>query len=114
MTFYQSVNVDFRQMSLYYEFCLLTKTHVFYYFLLVIPCFSLPRGYPQDMEINPNQNMAIIPIRKGRTYFPVPHQGTGVVSQDHSGPSKHASDHEPRRLPRVVPFEKGHLVDIYV
>ncbi len=66
------------------------------------------------MEVNPNQNMAIVPITKSKTYLARPPQRTALVGQDDTRSSKNSSDHETRRLRRVIPFEKGHLVDIYI
>jgi len=66
------------------------------------------------MEVNANQNMAIVPIEKSRTYLAGHHQRTAPVGQNDTKLSKNSSNHEPRRLRRVIPFEKGHLVDIYI
>jgi len=66
------------------------------------------------MQVNPRQNMAIVPITKSRTDLARPHQSTAVVGQNDTELSKNSDNHEPRPLRRVIPFEKGHLVDIYV
>ena len=65
------------------------------------------------MEVNPNRNMAIVPITN-RTYLARHHQRTALAGQDDTKSSENSGNHEPRRLRRVIPFEKGHLVDIYV
>ncbi len=65
------------------------------------------------MEVNPNRNMAIVPITKSRTYPARPHQRTALAGQDDTKSSENSGNHEPRRLRRVIPFEKGHVVDIY-
>ena len=65
------------------------------------------------MQVNPNRNTAIVPITN-RTYLAKHHQRAALVGQNDTRSSKNSSDHEPRRLRRVIPFEKGHLVDIYV
>ena len=65
------------------------------------------------MEVNPNRNMAIVPVTN-RTYLARPHQRTALAGQDDTKSSENPSKHESRRLRRVIPFEKGHLVDIYI
>ncbi len=65
------------------------------------------------MGVNPSQNMAIVPITN-RTDLARPHQRTALVSQNNTNSSKNSSNRESRRLRGVIPFEKGHLVDIYV
>jgi len=66
------------------------------------------------MKVNPNQNMAIVPSTMSRTYLARTHPRTPLVGQDDTKSSKNSSNHEPRRLRRVIAFEKGHLVDVYI
>ena len=66
------------------------------------------------MKVNPNQNMAIVPSTMSKTYLARPHPRTPLVGQEDTKSSKNSSNHEPRRLRRVIAFEKGHLLDVYI
>lgn len=66
------------------------------------------------MKVNPNQNMAIVPSTISRTYPARAHPRTILVGQHDTKLSKNSRNHEPRRLRRVIAFEKGHIVDVYI
>ena len=66
------------------------------------------------MQVNPRQDMAVVPVTKSRMYLARPHHRTAIAGQTDAKSSQNSSSDEPRGLRRVISFEKGHLVDVYV